>query len=66
MYPNLVVRRVEKRTTLRDFMKNLGEEYLYAFDRGVLGVMVNDRAVFPEAELKVGDRVVVFPVVAGG
>lgn len=47
-------------------MKNLGEEYLYAFDRGVLGVMVNDRAVFPEAELKVGDRVVVFPVVAGG
>lgn len=66
MYPNLVVKRVENRTTLKEFLKRIGEDCLYAFERGLVGVMVNDEVTFPEAELSPGDRVVVFPVIAGG
>jgi sulfur carrier protein ThiS len=52
--------------TLREFIATLGEDILYAFDRKVIGVLVNDRRLWPSAKLKPGDRVVVFPVIVGG
>jgi molybdopterin converting factor small subunit len=66
MYPALTVRFVEEPATLREFMATLGEDALYAFDRRVVGVLVNDRRLWPSARLKPGDRVVVFPIIAGG
>ena len=66
MYPSLTVAYVEKPTTLREFVKGLGENYLYAFDRKVVGVLVNNRRLWPSARLKPGDKVVVFPIIVGG
>jgi molybdopterin converting factor small subunit len=66
MYPALTVRVVEEPSTLREFISTLGEDVLYAFDRRVVGVMVNDRRLWPSARLKPGDRVVIFPIIAGG
>jgi len=66
MYPSLMVRAVEVETTLREFVASLGKDVLYAFDRKVVGVLVNDRRLWPSARLKPGDRVVVFPVIVGG
>jgi sulfur carrier protein ThiS len=66
MYPSLTVTVVERPSTLREFIASLGEDALYAFDRKVVGVLVNDRRLWPSAKLKPGDRVVVFPVIVGG
>jgi molybdopterin converting factor small subunit len=66
MYPSLTVTMVEKPSTLREFIATLGEDVLYAFDRKVVGVLVNDRRLWPSAKLKPGDRVVVFPIIVGG
>ncbi|UCH57550.1 MAG: MoaD/ThiS family protein [Candidatus Bathyarchaeota archaeon] len=66
MYPSLTVRFVDKPTTLREFIRSLGEEALYAYDRRVLGVAVNGRRLWPSARLKPGDRVVIYPVISGG
>ncbi len=52
--------------TLREFMATLGEDALYAFYRRVVGVLVNHRRLWPSTRLKPGDRVVVFPIIAGG
>ncbi len=65
-YPSLTVHRVERATTLRNFLLSLGEEYLYAYERGLLGVLVNGRRLWLSARLKRGDKVVVFPIVSGG
>ena len=66
MYPPLTVRVVEEPSTLREFISSLGEDALYAFDRRVVGVAVNGLRLWPSARLKPGDRVVVFPIIAGG
>lgn len=66
MYPSLTVAIVEEPSTLREFIASLGEDTLYAFDRKVVGVFVNDRRLWPSAKLEPGDRVVVFPVIVGG
>ncbi len=66
MYPSLTVVIVEEPSTLREFIASLGEDALYAFDRKVVGVLVNDRRLWPSAKLEPGDRVVVFPVIVGG
>ncbi|HUS77290.1 MAG TPA: MoaD/ThiS family protein [Patescibacteria group bacterium] len=66
MYPGLTVKYVEEPTILREFIRGLGENYLYAFDRKVIGVVVNGRRLWPSARLKPGDKVVVFPVIVGG
>lgn len=66
MYPNLTVRYVEEPATLREFIERLGEDYLYAFDRRVVGVVVNDRRLWPSARLRPGDKVVVYPIIVGG
>ncbi|RLI05639.1 hypothetical protein DRO24_05690 [Candidatus Bathyarchaeota archaeon] len=65
-YPSLTIRRVERATTLRDLLLSLGEEYLYAYERGLIGVLVNGRRLWLTARLRRGDRVVVFPIVSGG
>jgi molybdopterin converting factor small subunit len=66
MYPSLTVTVVERPSTLREFIASLGEDALYAFDRKVVGVLVNDRRLWPSAKLKPGDRVIVFPIIVGG
>lgn len=66
MYPNLTVKYVEEPTTLREFMEELGEDCLYAYEVRAVGVLVNNRRLWPSAELKPGDRVVIFPVIVGG
>ena len=66
MYPSLTVTFVEESSTLREFIASLGEDALYAFDRKVVGVLVNDRRLWPSAKLRPGDRAVVFPVIVGG
>jgi len=66
MYPRLTVAYVEEPTTLREFIRGLGENYLYAYDMRVIGVLVNNRRLWPSATLRPGDKVVVFPVISGG
>ena len=66
MYPSLTIKIVENPTTLREFVKSLGQNYLYAFDRKVIGVVVNNKKLWPSAKLKKGDKVVVYPVITGG
>ena len=66
MYPRLTVAYVEEPTTLREFIRELGENYLYAYDMRVIGVLVNNRRLWPSATLRPGDKVVVFPVISGG
>ncbi len=66
MHPSLTVTIVEAPSTSREFIASLVEDVLYAFDRKVIGVLVNDRRLWPSAKLEPGDRVVVFPVIVGG
>jgi sulfur carrier protein ThiS len=66
MYPDLMVKIVEEHTTLRDFMKSLGEDILYTYDRRVVGVLVNNKRLWDSAILKPGDKVVIFPIIVGG
>ena len=66
MYPSLTVRVVEEPTTLREFIATLGKDTLYAYDRRVVGVLVNNRRLWDSARLKPGDKVVVFPIIVGG
>ena len=44
---------------LKEFIATLGEGVLYAFDRKVIGMLVNDRRLWPSAKLKPGDSVIV-------
>ena len=66
MYLQLTVAYVKEPTTLREFIRGLGENYLYAYDMRVIGVLVNNRRLWPSATLRPGDKVVVFPVISGG
>ena len=66
MYPSLTVTIIEEPSTLREFIASLGEDTLYAFDRKVVGVLVNDRRLWLSAKLKPGDRAVIFPIIVGG
>ena len=66
MYPRLTIAYVEEPITLREFIRGLGENYLYAYDMRVIGVLVNNRRLWPSATLRPGDKVVVFPVISGG
>ena len=43
MFPELTVIIVEEETTLRELVEGLGRNYLYAFDKGVIGVTVNGK-----------------------
>jgi molybdopterin converting factor small subunit len=66
MYPGITKKIIEKPSTLREFIAELGDTILYAYDRRVLGVMVNNRRLWDSAKLKPGDEVVIFPIIAGG
>jgi len=66
MYPELTVKFVEKPSTLREFIAELGKEILYAYDRRVVGVVVNNKRLWDSARLKPGDKVVIFPIIVGG
>lgn len=66
MYPNFTIKHVEEPTTLREFIKGLGKDCLYAYDRSAVGVLVNNRRLWPSAKLKTGDKVVIFPIILGG
>lgn len=67
MYPNPSVFRVEEEAiTLKEFLERLGKEYLYAFERGGLGVLINGRRLYPSARLRRGDEIIIFPVISGG
>jgi sulfur carrier protein ThiS len=66
MYPGLTVVQIEEPTTLGELMEKLEESYLYAYDRRVVGVLVNNRRLWPTARLSPGDRVVVYPMIVGG
>lgn len=61
MYTSLTVWVVEEPTTLREFIATLGKDTLYAYDRRVVGVLVNGQRLWDSAKLKPGDRVVVSP-----
>ncbi|MES0324983.1 MAG: MoaD/ThiS family protein [Candidatus Bathyarchaeia archaeon] len=58
--------KVEAGSTLREFISTLGEDTLYAYDRRVVGVAVNNRKLWDSAKLKPGDTVVIFPIIVGG
>lgn len=66
MYPSLTIKIVERPNTLREFITELGDEVLYAYDRRVVGVIVNDRKLWDSAKLEPGDKVVIFPIIVGG
>ncbi|MCW4048254.1 MAG: MoaD/ThiS family protein [Candidatus Bathyarchaeota archaeon] len=66
MYPSLTVKIVEKPTTLREYIATMGETILYAYDRRVVGVIVNDKRLWDSAKLKPGDKVVIYPIIVGG
>jgi molybdopterin converting factor small subunit len=66
MYPKPMTKTVEKNTTLREFMATLGEHTLYAYDRRVVGVIVNGKKLWDSAKLKPGDTVTIFPIIVGG
>lgn len=66
MFPELTVMIVEEETTLRELVEGLGRNYLYAFDKGVIGVTVNGKRLWPSARLKPGDKVVIYPIITGG
>jgi len=46
MYSSLTVKVVEEPTTLREFIATLGKDALHAYDRRVVGVIVNDRRLW--------------------
>lgn len=66
MYSKPMTKTVEQPTTLREFIATLGEHTLYAYDRRVVGVIVNDKKLWDSAKLKPGDKVTIFPIIVGG
>lgn len=66
MFPELTVLIVEEETILRELVGSQGRNYLYAFDKDVIGVTVNGKRLWPSAVLKKGDKVVIYPVITGG
>ena len=66
MYPNPTKYKIEKTITLREFISTLGEHTLYAYDRRVIGVAVNDERLWDSAKLRPGDIVTIYPIIVGG
>jgi sulfur carrier protein ThiS len=66
VYPKPMTLEVKEPTTLRELIAGLGEETLYAYDRRVVGVVVNGKRLWDSAKLKTGDRVTIYPIIVGG
>ena len=66
MYPKPMILTVENKSTLREFISALGEHTLYAYDRRVIGVVVNGKKLWDSAKLRPGDTVQIYPIIVGG
>ena len=66
MYPKPMKYTVENTSTLREFIATLGEHTLYAYDRRVIGVIVNNKRLWDSAKITPGDTVTIFPIIVGG
>jgi molybdopterin converting factor small subunit len=66
MYPKPVTLKVAEKTTLREFISTMGEDTLYAYDRRVIGVVVNNKRKWDSAKLEPGDKVTIYPIIVGG
>jgi molybdopterin converting factor small subunit len=66
MYPSPQTINVKKTSALREFIEGLGTDFLYAYDRRVIVVLVNGELRWPSSRLKPGDKVTLFPIVTGG
>lgn len=66
MYPNPQTHIIKEKTTLRDFISSLDTHILYAYDRRVVGVVVNNKKLWDSAKLFPGDVVKIFPIIVGG
>ena len=66
MYPKPMKYTVDKTNTLREFISSLGQHTLYAYDRRVVGVFVNDKRLWDSAKVIPGDIVTIFPIIVGG
>jgi len=66
MFPSPQILKVEKPSTLRQFLESLGSDMLYVYDRRVIVVLVNGERLWPSADLKPGDKVAIFPIITGG
>ena len=66
MYPKLSTLTVRRRSTLREFIGSLWEDALYAYDRRLVGVLVNGAPRWPSSAVEPGDTVTVFPIMTGG
>ncbi len=66
MYPKPMTLKVENQTTLRKYIATLGEHTLYAYDRRVIGVIVNGKKLWDSAKQKPGDTVQIYPIIVGG
>jgi len=66
MYPKPTKIMVKKKTTLRKLIAGQGEHTLYAYDRRVIGVVVNGERLWDSAVLSPGDEVTIYPIIVGG
>ena len=57
---------IEEKSTLREFIATLSEHTLYAYDRRVIGVIVNEKRLWDSAKIAPGDTVTIFPIIVGG
>jgi hypothetical protein len=66
MYPKPVRLYVKEESTLREFIAGIGEDTLYAYDRRVVGVLVNNKRKWDSAIIFPGDEVTIYPIIVGG
>ncbi len=66
MYPKPVTLKIKEKTVLREFISGLGHDTLYAYDRRVIGVVVNNKRKWDSASLYPGDEVTIYPIIVGG
>jgi sulfur carrier protein ThiS len=66
MFPNPQNIFVDKSSTLRELLEQLGPDILYAYNQHVIVVLVNGEMKWPSSRLIHGDKVTIMPVVTGG
>jgi molybdopterin converting factor small subunit len=64
--PQLLVKKVKKKTTLRKYLDKLNKEYSKAFEKGFLGVVVNGKSSDLDEIVEPGDEILIFHVICGG
>jgi molybdopterin converting factor small subunit len=66
MFPSPQICVVKETSTLREFIARLGPGTLYAYDQRVIVVTVNGKHSRPSSRVKLGDKIIVIPIVTGG